>query len=117
VDELADVTITAADEEWLANFTRQLVSEGLVACGNIVPRVRSIYTWEGKVEDDTEALVILHTRRSLVRKIIERTKEEHADDVPQVIALAVSEVNPDYCDWLLKTTARAVAPTDPGVNT
>jgi periplasmic divalent cation tolerance protein len=107
VDELADVTITAGDEEWLADFTRRLVADGLAACGNIIPRVRSIYSWEGNVEDDNEALVILHTRRSLVPQIIERTKKEHADDVPQVIALAVSEANPAYRDWLLGTTRHA----------
>lgn len=106
MDELADVTITAADEEWLANFTRQLVSEGLAACGNIIPRVRSIYTWKGKIEDDTEALLILHTRKSQVPDIIERARQEHADDVPQVIAVAVTDANPDYRNWLLQVTRR-----------
>lgn len=83
MDELADVTITAANAEWLADFTRGLVQDdGLAACGNIVPRVRSIYSWEGEVEDDNEALVILHTRKARVPQIIEHTKKEHADDTP-----------------------------------
>lgn len=105
MDELADVTITAANPEWLADFTRSLVQDGLAACGNIIPKVRSIYSWEGNIEDDTEALVIVHTRKALVSQIIERTKKEHADDTPQVIALAVTDANPDYRDWLLKVTA------------
>lgn len=104
MDELADVTITAADPDWLADFTRRLIKDGLAACGNIIPTVRSIYSWEGNVEDDNEALVILHTRKGLVPQIIERTKTEHVDDTPQVIALAVTDANPDYRDWLLDVT-------------
>lgn len=109
MDELADVTITAADPEWLANFTRGLVQDGLAACGNIIPKVRSIYSWQGNVEDDIEALVILHTRKALVPHIIERTKKEHADDTPQVIALAVTDANPDYRQWLLDSTKTGVS--------
>lgn len=104
MDELADVTLTCGDPEWRAGFTRRLVEDGLAACGNILPGVRSIYTWQGKVEDDSEAVVILHTRRSLVNKIIERADAEHPDDTPQVIALAVTDAYPGYRDWLLDAT-------------
>jgi periplasmic divalent cation tolerance protein len=104
VEELADVTVAAADEEWLAAFTRRLVKDGLAAGGHIVPRVRSIYSWDGGVEDESEALVILHTRKSLVPAVIQRAKEEHPYDVPQVIALPVTDANPDYVDWLLTAT-------------
>lgn len=104
MDELADVTITAEDSEWLTNVTRSLVVDGLAACGNIVPQVHSVYAWEGKVEDGAEALVILHTRRSLVPRIIERTNREHADDTPQILVLPIVDANPAYRDWLLDTT-------------
>ena len=109
MDELADVTITANSAEWLAEFTRGLVQDGLAACGNIVPQVRSIYAWEGAIEDDQEALVILHTRTSLVPQIIERTNNEHPYDTPQILALAVVNANPDYRTWVLDTTAKAAA--------
>jgi periplasmic divalent cation tolerance protein len=111
VEELADVTVTAADEDWLAEFTRRLVADRLAACGNIVPRVRSIYSWDGELEDDSEALVILHTRKSLVPAVIQRAREEHPYDVPQVIALPVAAANPDYVDWLLGAT-RSKSDTD-----
>lgn len=104
MDELVDVTLTAEDPEWLAEFTRRLVNDGLAACGNIVPRVRSIYTWEGKVEDGNEALVFLHTQRKHVDRIIERADQEHPDDTPQVLALTVADAHPGYREWLLGVT-------------
>ena len=104
MDEITDVFITAEDADWLANFTRGLIEDGLAACGNIIPRVRSDYAWEGKVEDGTEALLILHTRRELVERIIERTNDEHPDDTPQVLAVPVTSANPGYREGLLATT-------------
>ena len=103
-DDLVDVTITADDPEWLAGFTRRLVEEGLAACGNIVPGVRSIYRWNGEIEEATEALVVLHTRRANVAAIIERTSEEHPYETPHVLAHPVSDAHPGYRDWLLAST-------------
>jgi len=104
MEEIADVSITAESADWLAEFTRSLVSDRLAACGNIIPRVRSIYRWEGSVEDDGEALVVLHTRRSLVPAIIERANRDHPYDTPQVLAVAVTDANPAYRDWVLAST-------------
>ena len=104
MDEITDVFITAEDPEWLADFTKRLVGDGLAACGNIIPEVRSIYTWEGKVEDGSEALVVLHTRKGLLQQIIERTNQEHPDDTPQILAVPVNEANPGYREWLLDVT-------------
>jgi periplasmic divalent cation tolerance protein len=104
VDEIVDVSITAADAGWLAEFTRRLVEDRLAACGNIVPAIRSIYRWEDAVEDDAEALVVLHTRRSLVGEIIQRADVEHPYDTPQVIALPVVDAHPGYREWVLRET-------------
>lgn len=97
--ELVDITITAGDEEWLAGFTRRLVEDRLVACGNIVP-VRSIYAWESHVEDEPESLVVLHTRRALVERVLERVRSEHPYDVPQVLVLPVVDADARYRAWL-----------------
>lgn len=104
MDEINEVFITAEDPEWLADFTKSLVGDGLAACGNVIPVVRSIYTWQGKVEDGSEALVVLHTRKALVQQIIERTNKEHPDDTPQILAVPVTDANPGYRDWLIAST-------------
>ncbi|MBF6085303.1 divalent-cation tolerance protein CutA [Nocardia cyriacigeorgica] len=104
-EEVVDVSITASDADWLAEFTRRLVTDRLAACGNIIPGVRSIYQWDGQVHDDGESLVVLHTRRSLVPAIIERADAEHADETPQVLAVPVVDAHPGYRQWVLDTTA------------
>ncbi|WP_245568042.1 divalent-cation tolerance protein CutA [Nocardia jiangxiensis] len=104
MDELVDVTITAESADWLAAFTRELVTDRLAACGNIVPHIRSIYRWEDDVSDDSEALVTLHTRKSLVPRIIQRTNDRHSYDTPQVIAVPIVDVHPGYRAWVLDST-------------
>jgi len=107
MEQIADVSITAESADWLADFTRSIVNDRLAACGNIVPSIRSIYRWEGAVEDDNEALVILHTRQSLVPAIIERANRDHPYDTPQVLAVPVTDANPAYRDWVLESTLAA----------
>ena len=105
MDEICDVTITADDAEWLAGWVRRLVEDRLAACGNIdVGRVRSIYRWEGVVEDGEEVRVTLHTRRSLVPAIIERADADHPYDTPQVLAVPVVAAHPGYHRWVLDST-------------
>ena len=65
-DAICEVVITAADAEWLADFTRSLVTDRLAACGHHIESIRSIYRWDGEVHDEREARVNLHTRLSLV---------------------------------------------------
>jgi periplasmic divalent cation tolerance protein len=64
-----------------------------------------VYRWQGAVHHDTEARVALHTRRSLVPAIVDRTKELHPYDVPCVIALPLVGGNPDYLRWIAEETA------------
>jgi periplasmic divalent cation tolerance protein len=102
--ECCEIVVTAADAEWLAGFTRTLVEERLVACGHVVAPIRSVYRWEGAVHDEAEARVALHTRRSLVPAVTERTRELHPYDTPCVIALSLSGGNPDYLWWIVAET-------------
>jgi periplasmic divalent cation tolerance protein len=112
MEQIADVSITAQDADWLAGFTRSIVDDRLAACGNIIPSIRSIYRWEGAIEEDNEALVVLHTRQSLVPAIIERANRDHPYDTPQVLAVPVIDANPAYRDWVLESTLAAAKPAE-----
>lgn len=103
-EDCCEVVITADSAEWLVGYTRRLVADRLVACGQHVAPVRSVYRWEGAVQDDTEARVALHTRASLVPAIVERTDAEHPYDVPCVIALPIVQGNPAYLEWIVAST-------------
>jgi periplasmic divalent cation tolerance protein len=103
-EEFCEVVVTGPDVDWLAGYTRTLVAERLAACGHHLAGVRSIYRWDGAVQDEQEARVALHTRRSLVPEIVARTAELHPYDVPCVIALPLVGGNPRYLDWIAAET-------------
>ena len=105
-EQICEVVVTAADGEWLAGFTRRLVEDRLAACGHQTTTIRSIYRWEGAVHDEVEARVALHTRASLVERIVARADAEHPYDVPCVLALPVLGGNPAYLEWVLAMTSQ-----------
>lgn len=105
-DDVCEVRITAPELGWLTDHTRRLVEDRLVACGQHESTVRSIYRWQGAIEDDTEARVALHTVRRHVPEIIRRTTEAHPDDVPGIIVVAVVDGQPEYLRWVRDETSR-----------
>ena len=81
-EPICEVIITADSEDWLVSFTRSLVEDRLVACGQHIAPIRSIYRWEGTVHDDSEMRVALHTRTSLVDRVIDHPRA-HPYEVPR----------------------------------
>jgi periplasmic divalent cation tolerance protein len=104
---IVDVSITGPDAEWLAAHTRRLLEARLVACGNIIPVIRSLYRWQGEIEDDDEACVVLHTTAGHVAAIIERTNAEHPYDTVQILATEIVDADPAYRRWVIDETSPA----------
>jgi periplasmic divalent cation tolerance protein len=109
-DQVCEVIITADSADWLADFTRALVEDRLAACGQNITPIRSIYRWEGKVQDEPEARVALHTRVSLLPAIVERADRDHPYEVPCVLALAAVGGNPAYLNWVRTETESPSSP-------
>jgi periplasmic divalent cation tolerance protein len=98
------ILITVPDEEVGARIAQQLVEERLVACVNLVPKIRSIYRWKGKVEDDTESLMICKTAQDRLSTLMTRVNELHPYTVPEVLALPVEVGLSAYCEWVVDET-------------
>lgn len=98
------VYITAPGEEEAAGLARALVEAKLAACVNMVSNIRSIYSWQGKIEDDKELLMIVKTQRHLFDRLAAKVKEIHSYDVPEIIALPIVGGSPDYLRWLQEST-------------
>jgi periplasmic divalent cation tolerance protein len=94
------VLVTAPDAEVGARIGRALVEEGLAACANLVPGVRSIYRWQGAVHDDAEVLLILKTRAALSAALAARVRALHPYQLPEVLALPVAGGSEPYLDWV-----------------
>jgi periplasmic divalent cation tolerance protein len=100
------VLVTAPTAEKAAELARLLVEEGLAACGNVVPGLRSIYRWEGKVQDEPEALLVLKTRSELFEPLRARVVQVHPYQCPEVLRLGVEAGHAPYLQWVRDSTAR-----------
>ncbi len=83
-----------------------LLKEKLVACVNIIGPVKSKYWWEGKIETESEQILVMKTRDALVPLAKRKIKEVHPYAVPEIISLEVGEVNSEYLAWVERVTER-----------
>jgi periplasmic divalent cation tolerance protein len=99
------VLVTTPTPERAAELARALVEERLAACGNVVPGLRSIYRWQGKVNEDAEALLILKTTRARFEALRDRVLALHPYEVPEVIALPIAAGSAAYLGWIAGETS------------
>ena len=82
-----------------------LVEEQIVACVNIIPKIESIYRWKGKIENEEEIVLIAKTADQNVKKTIQRLKELHSYELPDIIVLPVIGGLKDYLDYITNETS------------
>jgi periplasmic divalent cation tolerance protein len=105
VADAIEVHVTMPGTEQATALARALVDEGLAACVNIVPGVRSIYRWEGKIEESDEVLCLIKTRPEIFERLRRRIVELHPYEVPEILSFAVDAGSPAYLDWVRAATA------------
>ena len=98
------VLVTCSSAEEAARIAQALVERRLAACANIVPGIRSIYRWEGKVQDEQEALLIIKTTRARFAALREAVEKLHSYSVPEVIALPIVDGAEKYLKWMEEST-------------
>ena len=94
------VLVTTPDVATARAIARTLVEERHAACGNVVPGITSIFRWQGAVQEESEALLVLKTSAERVERLSARVTELHPYDVPEVLALAIDNGSRPYLDWL-----------------
>ncbi len=98
------IFVTTSSISEAKKIGRALVENKLVACSNIVSPIQSIYRWQGKVCEDKEALIILKTKKKLFKQVEKRVKELHSYEVPEIIAIPVTEGSDNYLSWVKNET-------------
>ena len=98
------VLVTAPSEEEAALIGHALVGERLAGCVNIIRSVRSIYRWQGRVEDEQEVLLVVKTKRALFERLKERVTALHTYSVPEILALPLAGGSEAYLNWLGQET-------------
>lgn len=92
--------VTAPTEQAAISICRALLDERLIACGNVVSGVRSLYRWQGSIQDDPEVLLVLKTSAARLEALIERVPQLHPYEVPEVVVLEVEAGHVPYLEWV-----------------
>ena len=100
------VLVTAGSNEEGRRIGRAMVEERLAACVNVVGPIRSIYRWEGAVEEAEEHLLVMKARTADVPALTARVRALHSYDVPEVVALPLTGGSEAYLAWLAAATDR-----------
>ncbi|XP_077996198.1 protein CutA homolog [Glandiceps talaboti] len=92
--------VTCPDKDVATKLARGLVEKDLVACVNIIPGLTSVYKWQGKVEEDSEVLMMIKTRTAKIPEVSAYVRENHPYDVAEVISVQIDQGNPPYLQWI-----------------
>jgi periplasmic divalent cation tolerance protein len=94
------VLVTGGSVRECKKIARRLLEKRLIACANIVPLVRSLYRWQGKIADEKECLMILKSAREHFALLSVEVEKLHSYSVPEVIALPIIDGAPNYLSWI-----------------
>jgi len=100
------ILITTGTEKEAQTLAKALVEQGLAACVNIVPKIKSIFKWNESLNEETESLLIIKSIRPKLDRLILKVKELHTYDIPEIIALPIIGGSSDYLQWLHAETAQ-----------
>ena len=98
--KFAVVLVTAPDLKTARALAKAVLKARLIACANLVPKIESHYWWHGKIESNTETLLVLKTQKSKLAALEKLVLAKHPYDTPEFIVLPLSAGNKKYLDWL-----------------
>lgn len=102
--EAAVAMTTTSSEREARSLAALLVKGKLAACVQIVPKILSVYRWEGEVREDQEYLLMIKTTEKRMGDVRRAIEENHSYEVPEFVVLPVIEGAEDYLEWIEETT-------------
>ena len=105
-DEPIVVFMTAANGEEAARLADLLIGAHLAACVQILPEMESVYRWEGKIERQSEILLLAKTTRAKFEELEREVRALHSYETPEIIALPIVAGYGPYLDWLRESLKR-----------
>ena len=98
------VLVTAKDKRQARTIAKALLTKKLAACINIIPAIESIYTWQGKIEQGKEVLMLIKIRKTSFKHVASTVKSLHSYTTPEIIALPIVLGEKNYLNWIKAST-------------
>ena len=102
-DEIVLAFCTFPDDETARRVARELVELRLAACGNVLPKIHSVYRWQGKIESAEEALAIFKLPAAGYAEFENKLRALHPYDVPEIISAGIDRGLPEYLRWVVES--------------
>ena len=102
LEPISVVMTSVGTEQQAVEISEELVARRLATCINIVPCLRSIYRWKGKVCEDSEYLLVIKTRRALFGAVSDAIRELHSYELPEVLEFPVAMAEPNFHAWVVE---------------
>lgn len=111
LDDITLIMTSVGTEQQAVEISEELIARRLATCINIVPCLRSIYRWKGKICEDTEHLLLIKTPQRLFDEVAAAIREFHSYELPEILAFPITNAETNFHEWVLKM----VHPSDDGV--
>ncbi|KAI1289266.1 Protein CutA -like protein [Halotydeus destructor] len=92
--------VTIDSEEAAETLAEKIIQSKLAACVNILPKVKSVYQWKGKLVKDNESMLMIKSRISKLEQLTAFIRENHSYEVCEVISVPIQHGNQPYLQWI-----------------
>jgi periplasmic divalent cation tolerance protein len=102
LEDICLIMTSVGTEQQAVEISEELIAQRLATCINIVPCLRSIYRWKGKVCEDTEYLLLIKTPKRLFDDVSSAIREYHSYELPEILGFPITAAETSFHEWVLR---------------
>ena len=102
LEKIVLIMTSVGTEQQAVEISEELIGRRLATCVNIVPCLRSIYRWKGKVCEDTEYLLLVKTPQRMFDRVSEAMREFHSYELPEILGFPITAAESNFHEWILR---------------